>query len=500
MKLEALARGLGLGADDPRPHPLASWCVAVMLGLYGLSFVIFYPNALTNSDESGYMHQVQMMLRGTFSVVQENPLDGTTEAVRPGDYPLGTALLMAPLVGRFGWRASFVVPALSLLLTVLFTARWLRDEGRSPVFALLVLGFVPSLVMGRVAMSDVPSAAVVVLGMWLFWRGLDRGTGWWLASGFIAGASLLMRATNPVAFVPLFAGTVLRREWRCWALIVGGLSGIATYLGVTRWYFGDAFFLRSIYYPDIATFHERFVIYGFGLLILIPGGFAFTLAYRGRRRPEVIASLLLFVGFFLGQEFSSVGTSFYRRIVLALRYLIPILPLVAFATAEAAPRLWRDALARRMPEQRVRLERIMGGALATALAGLAIACVVVHPAFNAWSSTQAEMRSQVRRLVPVDAVYITNFDATRKFFPLPDQKYRPVDRSTVEPDEVGSLVERYGRVFIVFLDRTDTESWRRDAQATADFIAALGSAPELLFDRQVTSTDRLRIWRIGRAG
>ena len=44
--------------------------------------------------------------------------------------------------------------------------------------ALLVVGFVPTLVMGRVAMSDVPSLALVVLGLWLFWRGIERGGRW----------------------------------------------------------------------------------------------------------------------------------------------------------------------------------------------------------------------------------------------------------------------------------------------------------------------------------
>lgn len=87
-------------------------------------------------------------------------------------------MLMAPWVALFGWRGAFAIPVLSLALSILITARWLRGEGPSTLFALLILGFAPSLVLGRVAISDMPSGPVVALGLWLFWRGLDRGPGW----------------------------------------------------------------------------------------------------------------------------------------------------------------------------------------------------------------------------------------------------------------------------------------------------------------------------------
>ena len=60
-----------------------------------------------------------------------------------------------------------------------------------------------------------------VEGEW-FWRGEQRHPGWWIGAGLVAGVSWAFRATNPLLFVPLFAGTVLRRETKCWALIVGG--------------------------------------------------------------------------------------------------------------------------------------------------------------------------------------------------------------------------------------------------------------------------------------
>jgi hypothetical protein len=61
------------------------------------------------------------------------------------------------------------------------------------------------------------------------------------------------------------------------------------------------------------------LLYGLGLLILVPGGFFFALAYRGRRRPEVLLAFLGFVGVYLGQAYSTEGTAPLKRMVLTLR-------------------------------------------------------------------------------------------------------------------------------------------------------------------------------------
>jgi hypothetical protein len=501
MMLETLARKLGFDAASSSDR-FACACIVALLALYGLSFAFFYPLTVTNVDETGYLYQTELMLKGTFKLTKVDPLTGATRSEPPINYPTGTSLLMLPWVALFGWRGAYAIPVLSLVLSTLVTARWLRDEGRSPLFALVILGFAPSLVLGRVAMSDVPSTAVVALGLWFFWRGLDRGAAWWLAAGFVAGASTALRTTNPVPFVPLFAGTVLRRDRNVWALVIGGLAGMAAYFVSMNWVYDDPFFslyTRNTYKFDFETFHERLLLYGLGLLILVPGGFFFAVAYRGRRRPEIIGSFLAFFALYLAQEYSQQGYALLKRMVLALRYLIPILPLVAFAMGESVPRLWRELLARRDDEARARLERVGRVALVSALAGLAVACVLVHPVFAAWSSTQAQIRDEIHRRVPAEHVFITNWAATRKFFPELQQKYKPIDRRSIQPQDVAGLVDRYGQVFIVFLDRTDSEMWKHDAEASAEFVTALERAPELVVDRRVSPTDRLRIWHLHNA-
>ena len=164
---------------------------------------------------------------------------------RPSRWPLPVALA--------GWRGAYVVPCLSLLAGVLLLGRWLQQEGRSPLFALLLLGYLPNLVMGRVAMSDVPSLFLVILGLWLFWRGSGRSWRWWLASGFVAGGSMLFRESNPIPFAPFFAGALLRRERNVWALVVGGIAGLALRVGANAYFLDQPLHYRSAYILALGT-------------------------------------------------------------------------------------------------------------------------------------------------------------------------------------------------------------------------------------------------------
>ena len=339
-----LAERLGFyGEGDP---VLVKRVVLVLLAIYTASFVVFYPEIATNDDEAMYIRQARIALSGKPTITLTDPLEGTEIEVYPSTYAPGTAMLMAPLVEGFGWRAAFVVPWLSLLGAVWLTGLWIREAGHAPVFALIVLGFPPAMVMGRVAMSDVPSATVVALGFYLFWKGEERHPGWWIAAGLVAGASWTFRATNPVTFVPLFLGTVLRRETKCWALVVGGLAGLGVRFLSMYLFFGSGTFERSAYHPALNSLMDRLPIYLIGLLLFVPAGLLFGALYRGRRRPEIIATIALVFLFFLGQQYSTYGTSFVKRLVLALRYFIPLLPVLAFAMSESVPRSIAELRAR----------------------------------------------------------------------------------------------------------------------------------------------------------
>src|SRR5260370_13396017 len=149
---------------------------------------------------------------------------------------------MAPLAWVGGWRAVFLLGLLSVSFTVLFTAQWIAESGGSPLYALTVLGYVPALVMARVAMSDLPSACLVAIGLWMFWREGEHKVWWRLFAGFVGGASLCLREPNALLFEFFFVGVVLRRERGAWASVLGGLAGIGWRFVGSLLMFGDPMF------------------------------------------------------------------------------------------------------------------------------------------------------------------------------------------------------------------------------------------------------------------
>jgi hypothetical protein len=51
-------------------------------------------------------------------------------------------------------------------------------------------------------------------------------------------------------------------------------------------------------------------------------------------------------------------------------------------------------------------------------------------------------------------------------------------------------------VTLVLLDRSDSEHWRADARANAEFLEALPGEFTIVVDRQLSATDTLRVWRL----
>jgi hypothetical protein len=336
---------------------------------------------------------------------------------------------------------------------------------------------------------------VVALGLWLFWRGQDRASGWWLGSGFVAGASLGFRPSNVLVFAPLFLGTVLRGERRCWALMAGGLAGLAVRLGGMQLYFGNALFERGRYYFAPETIMERLPLFLLGLLVFVPGGLLFALAYRGRRRPEVLVTVVGFLSFYLFQTYSTIETGPSKRLVLALRYVVPLLPLLCFAMAESLPRFWRELLARVAPPARLRLQFAAAAAIVLYLTGVGLAAGAVHPVLARWTDSQRQIRDAIVRHTG-DHPLVTNLHATLKFLPILRLELDPVSTINLTVDQLAKLIDRHGELTLVLLDRTDSEFWREDARQNQGLVDALEPPPEVLFDEQINATDRLRIWRV----
>src|SRR5262249_8940230 len=112
--------------------------VLALLFVYVLSFFLLYPGAITCDDEATYLVQARLLAAGHSTVLKVNPLTGEKERYGKKYYPPGTALAMAPFIAIAGWRGAYLVPLLGVVGSILITAYWLQEEGRSPLFALLV--------------------------------------------------------------------------------------------------------------------------------------------------------------------------------------------------------------------------------------------------------------------------------------------------------------------------------------------------------------------------
>lgn len=211
-----------------------------------IGFILWYPDIITNTDESAYIRQAKAFASGERSLTEYNPFTGKPEASPPSPYPPGTSLLMAPFVRIFGWQGAYPVPLFSTLLLVLLSASWLHANKKPPVYALLVLLYPPILILGRVGMSDITCAVLTTTSIVALWRAEQEKPALRLfTSGLCAGSSLLFRETAVLVVAPFFVGTLLRRNQHLPSLILGTLLGSSLRLVASWLTFADPLFIKD---------------------------------------------------------------------------------------------------------------------------------------------------------------------------------------------------------------------------------------------------------------
>jgi 4-amino-4-deoxy-L-arabinose transferase-like glycosyltransferase len=489
--------GGGLRLFETRNATIA---LSLLIAVYLAGYVFFYPSSITIADEGSYIRQAQLMLEGSTAVPIVNPFTGEPGTFEPvNDYPLGTALLLVPFVAAGGPSAVYWPMLVCTILGVIITGRWLYEQGRSPLWAALVIAYPATMVMGRVAMSEAPSLLLAATGLWLFWRGLDgsRSRSVWLVAGFVAGLSFAFRESNALLFAPLFAGALLRRERGLTKLIVGGVLGLGVRAFSAWLFFGDPLLTKPSDEFSLDALPDTLPTYLFSLLVLVPGGLVAAFAYRGNRRPEVISTVAIFVSFYLLYGYSAETSGWAKRLVLGPRYFIPLLPLLSWCAADVWPRLSLSLVARLGPRREPRVRRVAAGVCLLALLLLAPASVAVQRAHGRGSFEQATIREAIRDNTENGSVIVTNWRATGKFIDLVHGRQTILRRESASRRQLDRLIERSGSFQVVLLDRNDSAFWRRNAMDNRLFMASLDYPRELLLDLEPTPTDRLRIWRIG---
>lgn len=476
----------------PRVDPLDKpwlWIAVVLLVHTGVFFAL-PPQGWLVRDEVAYVKQAAAFARGSATAELWDGTRGRFTAAIPSQYPPGTSLLMALPVRVFGPRGAFLVPWLASLVLVLGTALWLQREGHSPLFALLTLTYPPTIVLSRLAMSDVPSAALVASSLALFATGVTRARpGAWLGAGLLCGASLCLRETNPLLLLPLFAGALLRRERHAWALILGSGVGAALRLLSSELLFGDPFFHRPVGEGfTIAAFAAHLPIYLFAALCFVPGGLYWVLRYRGPRRIEIAGTVFGFIAFYAAYRYAAWQSGFVKTLILAPRYLIPMTPLLALCAAAAFTRSRADAHG-----TSARARRYLPAALVIATCLLTTSIAV---GMNVHARRQSRIQDAIAAHVAADDLVVTNVLATEKLlFGARIEKY--VDLQTIS--DLRSVLGHADRFWVIVLDRRDSAFWlamqaRNEARLRA---SAARVRLELVLERSFPSAgdQRLRIFR-----
>ena len=471
---------------------------AVLIYLVGLA--CFYPADTVIGDEVNYLEPAYAFANGSTYLEQIRTLTGEVSCRPSGRYLPGASAMMASFVALFGWRGAYLVPALAVAVATLCTAFWLRTAGRSPLFALMVLGYPPILVLGRTAMSDVPSTAFAALGLWLFWAGTAGRRGRWLASGFVAGLSLSFRETNALLFAPLYVGALIRREHGVGALIVGGIAGSLVRPLLTAIVYGDPLYL----FPTSVTFALPHVVanlpaYALALLVLVPGGLIGALLYRGERWPEVVATVVIFCAVYVSYGYRAEQSGLLKGLILGPRYFAPLTPLLAFVAAETFPRLWTRYRARFGASGFGHAVQQLGRlSVRLWLIGVMVLAFIVHPAFAVLSGSSERFREAIYRHSEEGSVVVIDRLSSKKFVNVLFGQRRQFHFQDLTPDVLDALLARYGTITIALLDRRDSSFWRERELDNAEILKRLRSQAEfkLLFEEGSGTSERLRIWRV----
>lgn len=460
----------------PPGVPYGRWCAAVLL-TYAAGFSLFSSPVFTASDESFYVEQAVAFANGSLGW---RGAGGADEAGPMGDYPPGTALLQAPFVFAGGWRAAAWASAVSLAATVWLLTRWLRDAGLNPAFAMLFLAYAPTLVLGRLAMSDVPSAAVVTLGLWLCWTAHGRGRA--LLAGAAAGLSFLFRETNALLVTPFIVGAVIRRDPYRHMLLAGFLLGLGVRLAVFQLVFGAPLFVRDVEGWSLGAALDAAPLYAVALLVLVPGGLLAVVTYRGPRRQELIFAVTLFLTAYLFANYSGQSSGLLPRLATAGRYPIPLVPLIAIACADVASR-WLSP---------TRLRTLLRVAYAATLA----AAFAVHPIVQQWTARDAELVRDLYAATRERGTLIVD-NAPQKFLSLVYGIRREIPLQEAPPDTLPLILQAHPDVYVVDVSGTDPSGAASGSTVDGYLHAARRRcAPALVLERTYPSGRHLRVWQL----
>ncbi len=363
--------------------------LVLCLAVAGL-WIVWYPPAIAIEDESAYLAHARILARGDLTGTQ--PTDMTLSMVQTANgavskFPPGQPLLLAPT--QFGgfWRTGFVVGLMALLGITWLTATLLQRDGRSPLWAALVL-LHPTLVLyARTLMSDVTAALILTAGF--AWSDMRD------PRPFRAGLAFGLGPLIRTAIVPVAAALgllfVLRlaraNRWRDLTFAVGGAAiPLGALLSYNAYVLGSPFASHASVATlfDWSTSHQRAIFYAVALNLLWPALAIGVITSRHRRRVEAQLILAISYVFFAGYYFVDRRYGLPADFVVGLRFFVPILPILAIVYAERIES-WVPQFAKRPP-------LVAGMILIVMVANIAL--VARHQSFLRETATRRDIAVQ----------------------------------------------------------------------------------------------------------
>lgn len=468
-----------------------NWIWIILL-VYAAGFMLFPPRVLLINDEERYVTQAVAFSHGALTVPGANMLDPRGEALVASDYPPGTSLLQAPFVLVGGWRAAAALSVVSLVVLTVFTRLLLREYALQPAFAVLVPAFFGALFFGRVAMSDVPAAALVAVALWLMKRAERSGWRGVFGAGIASGLCLLFREPVVILLAPFAAGLMLSRPRAAPALLLGGALGLATRLILAFALFGNALYVRDSGFGfSLRSGMDNMPQYALVLLLMFPLGAILPFVYRGPQRARVVSAFALYALLFLFYDYNAWRDNGpLKGTILTSRFIIAALPLLVLMAADVYPRLHSRLSST--------LQRVVDRAIPVGYAALAVLAFAIHPLVRRLDQEPFSIVQAIQLTTASDIPVVINEKAAGKYLSPVYGERRLIGRSAANTAQLAAICREFGGLQLLLLDRSDTEMFRRDAAENARFLSDIEHHlwVRSVYDRAHGTVFRLRIFDV----
>jgi hypothetical protein len=315
------------------------------VGLWVAVIALTWPQALSFSDEVGYVGRAKLLVEGHLSWVAHSPGVWVPTARGPvGKYPLFHSLLLATLAVLTP-RAMFALGVLAAVVLATTARAILKSWGKSPLWALLVLAHPTVAILARTTMADLPQAAAAVAAWWAVKRGRAFATVAWLALLVALKPTGAVLALGVVAGEGLSSLAALRARdaatWRrlAWG-VVGGIVGFFLLIGCNYASNGHLWFDYTHAGPGTEPFALKFFAVAAPphlatLLLAPPLLVAGAWSYWKRRE---LGPLLLggaYVAMMCVYYFVDVGANRLETLALAPRLILPAVAFLLIGYAAA---------------------------------------------------------------------------------------------------------------------------------------------------------------------